>query len=520
MSEDIKKRYETALKNRQEWDDLINDVIKLTRPTSNVTTLTTTTTNKGTIEGEVFDATAIDALNTRVSSIIASIFPQFQDWISLELPKDANDTQSAGLVAAATKIQAAIDNSNFYTEIDQVLGEASISVGSLLIRKGTDAQPLIFESIPLKRIIPEESTDGMIRSAFYGFEISIATARIRYQQMDGYKEPQGWGQIAEPESEQVKIVEGFIYDYETNQTNWQVYLESDWQLICEYEGYTNSPLICARERKAGGEIMGRGRIMDAYPDIVTLNKVKEMGLDNAAWNLGGLFQADDDGVINVDAISLEPRSIIPKAMGSKGLQPIPISANFNLTQFVVQDLQTSIRQMILGPELPPAGEGDRRTAYEYQVRLQERQVNEVPQNARLISELYRPMIMRIIDILADASLANSDYYIAEDISGQEIMPTPSSPVAIMSKQAQLSREITTIMGMANAFGIEVVNSIIKPDAIVRRHLIAAGFNEDEIKTADEIAAEQQAIAEQQQQMGGMPPVTPTGLSALLPGAEQ
>ena len=62
--------------------------------------------------------------------------------------------------------------------------------------------------------------------------------------------------------------------------------------------------------------------MKALPDIRTANKVVELILKNASIAVTGIWQAEDDGVLNPANIKLVPGTIIPKAVGSAGLTPL------------------------------------------------------------------------------------------------------------------------------------------------------------------------------------------------------
>ena len=57
-----------------------------------------------------------------------------------------------------------------------------------------------------------------------------------------------------------------------------------------------------------------------------------MILENAQMAISGIYQAEDDGVMNLDTINLVPGTVIPKAMGSAGLQPIQSAGRFDVAQ--------------------------------------------------------------------------------------------------------------------------------------------------------------------------------------------
>ena len=103
-----------------------------------------------------------------------------------------------------------------------------------------------------------------------------------------------------------------------------------------YKGLGSNPYIVYRWSKCAGEVYGRGPLQLALPAIKTSNLVIELILENAQMSISGMYQVEDDGVINVDNIALIPGTVIPKAAGSTGLQPISPAGNFNVSDLVLK----------------------------------------------------------------------------------------------------------------------------------------------------------------------------------------
>ena len=55
-----------------------------------------------------------------------------------------------------------------------------------------------------------------------------------------------------------------------------------------------------------GETYGRGPLMLTLPAIKTANLTVEIILENAQMSISGMYQVEDDGVINIDNIALIP----------------------------------------------------------------------------------------------------------------------------------------------------------------------------------------------------------------------
>ena len=115
--------------------------------------------------------------------------------------------------------------------------------------------------------------------------------------------------------------------------------------------FRSNPYINFRWLKAPGEVYGRSPVMKALPDIKTANKFVELVLKNASIAVTVIWQADDDGVMNPANIKLTPGTIIPKAVGSKGLTPLEAPGKFDLSQIMLEDLRKGIRHALLADTL-------------------------------------------------------------------------------------------------------------------------------------------------------------------------
>ena len=138
--------------------------------------------------------------------------------------------------------------------------------------------------------------------------------------------------------------------------------------------------------------------MKTLPDIKTANKVVELILKNASISVTGIWQAEDDGVLNPANIRLVPGAIIPKAVGSKGLTPLEAPGKFDVSQLVIEDLRKRIRHALLGDML---GEptNPTMTATEVLVRSDEMMRILGATYGRLQTELLTPLIERAVSIL-------------------------------------------------------------------------------------------------------------------------
>ena len=223
------------------------------------------------------------------------------------------------------------------------------------------------------------------------------------------------------------------------------------------QGVGSNPFICYRWSKCAGEVYGRGPLFNALSAIKTANLTVELVLENAQMAISGIYQMEDDGIINPDTINLVPGTIIPKAMGSAGLQPIPSASRFDVAQLNLDRAQNNIKRalyndMLGDPNKTPA------SATEVAERMADLSRRIGSAFGRLQVELVQPVLQRVVYILKKQGRIE-----IPTINGREVKVRSISPLA----QAQANQDIGSVsrfLELANgAFGPEAVNILINSE---------------------------------------------------------
>jgi phage portal protein BeeE len=260
-----------------------------------------------------------------------------------------------------------------------------------------------------------------------------------------------------------------------------------------FKGLGSNPYIIYRWSKVAGEVYGRGPLQLALPAIKTSNLVIELILENAQMSISGMYQVEDDGVINVDNISLIPGTIIPKAMGSSGLQPIAPAGNFNVSDLVLRDMRTNIKKALYNEMLGVANEKTPMSATEVAERMADlsRQIGAA--FGRLQAELVNPVLQRVIYILKKQGRIKIPV-----VNGREIKIKSSSPLA----QAQHQQDVATLdrfLGMVQTrVGPQLLNLLIKQDEAAKFVAKKLGVPEELIRSPEEMQQAAQQFQEMQQ----------------------
>ncbi|MFV3127612.1 portal protein [Niveispirillum sp. KHB5.9] len=385
----------------------------------------------------LYDATAADAVDQLAASLLAQLTPPWSRWMGLTpgpaLEEDLATRLSPLLLEAAGTFHAQIDRSNFAVEAHQAfLDVVTGGTGCLLVEEAAPGAPsaLRFTAVPLHDLVLEEGEEGRLDHLHRRQRLTLAELAARVP-VERIPEPVKRDGAADP-ARRFAIIESVMA--EGAAWRWRVVLEEGEAVLLADGRFAEMPFIAFRWLKAPGETYGRSPVMKALPDIKTANKVVELVLKNASIAVTGIWQADDDGVLNPGAIRLVPGTIIPKAVGSAGLTPLASPGRFDVSQLVLDDLRRRIRHALLADRLAPV-DGPRMTATEVLERGAEMARLLGATFGRLQSELLVPLVRRCLSILRRRGLIPD---IAAD--GRQVLIRILSPLA--RAQAQRDAEAT------------------------------------------------------------------------------
>jgi hypothetical protein len=399
---EILKRYAKAVERRRNWEGHWQECYDYALPLQGSSLVQQTPGAKRT--DRLFDGTAPDCVDQLAASLLAQLTPPWAQWFGLSAGPDLDEAERERaqpiLEKAGTVLQSHFDRSNFAIEMHQCyLDLVTAGTASLLFEEAPlgASSAFRFTAVPLSQLALEESVEGRLDTTFRASEMTLAAIAERFPnagippalERKGKDDPDARFKVVEavlPERH------GFVY---------RAVLDGEGaggaQLLAEGL-FTQSPFINFRWLKAPGEVYGRSPVMKTLPDIKTANKVVELVLKNATIAVTGIWQADDDGVLNPANIKLQPGTIIPKAVGSAGLTPLETPGRFDISDLMLGDLRKRISHALLADRLGQAG-APNMTATEVLERSAEMARLLGATYGRLQSELLTPLILRALAIL-------------------------------------------------------------------------------------------------------------------------
>ncbi|MBK1657637.1 portal protein [Paracraurococcus ruber] len=347
----------------------------------------------------LFDATAADAAEQLAASLLAELTPPWSRWFGLSPARGTADpAAAAALEEAATVLQGHFDRSNFVVEMHQAFLDLVVAGTGLLLAEEAplgEASAFRFTAVPIRSAVLEEGADGRLSTIFRQMRLTAAQILARFPKANL---PHGMVRAAAENDPALHAVLEAIWPERGAARHAVLLADPADPLLLAAGRFAESPAIAFRWLKAPGETYGRGPVQKALPDIRTANKVVELVLKNASIAVTGIWQAEDDGVLNPDTVKLVPGAIIPRAPGSAGLTPLAAPGNFDVSQIVLDGLRTRIRAALLADRLGPLQDA-RMTATEVLERGAQTARLLGASYGRLQAELLTPLVVRCLAIL-------------------------------------------------------------------------------------------------------------------------
>ena len=492
---DILKRYEAAKSRKEMWAPHFEECYEYALPQRESFFEESVAKRKN---DKIFDETAVVGVQEFASRLQAGMVPTFARWADLksgtEVPISEKPRIDSVLDEVTEYVFEIIQNSNFNQEVHESFMDLAVGTGTLLIEEGDANTPIRFRAVPLSHILLETGPNDDVDAVYRTRWIKLEDLKNAFPK--GNIPPEIYQKMGNNSlTKRCEIIEVVKRDWtKINEFVWKhcVILKEHKHLIQEqyFKGEGSNPWVVFRWSKAAGEVYGRGPLINALPAIKTCNLTVELILENAQMSIAGMYQVDDDGIINPDTIQLVPGSIIPRSPGSTGLTPIEPPGKFDVAQLILQDMRLNIKKALYNEQLGDPNKTPA-TATEISERMADlsRQIGAA--FGRLQAEFVNPILKRVLYILK-----KQGRIVLPRIDNREIKIKPTSPLA----QAQNNQDVMVVDRflemIGSKFGPDSLNMFIKADGVAEYIGRKLGLPADLIRSPEE----QQQIVQQMQQM--------------------
>lgn len=437
------ERANRAFSDRDANRGLLDDCYEYYMPYRNSFRQQGGTFNKPTVQ---YDSIGMHAANTFVNTMQANFTPVYSRWAMLEagtgVPEDKRQDLNEALEKITDAVFSYLDASNFHTAISEMFFDWGIGTGCLWLFEGDDgSSPLNFISTPIAQMGLCEGRYGQVDGKY-----RKRSLKVRHIEPTWSMDKVDLGPVlsdlmrSNPDAD-VELIDGLTYDYERFDWVYAVVHEASKHTLLT-KRFSEDICFTPRWMKIPSSAYGVGPLIMALPDVKTRNKIKELMLRNAALSVFGVYTVASNGTFNPNNINLSPNSFIPveRNGGPEGpsIAPLPRAGDFQVQEFMMQDLENSIKKTTLDTRLPEPS-AQPKTAFELSQRIKEFQVDIGSAYGRGMYEFITPLFRRIIRILARRGLIQ--WPAGLDLDNFFVQVSIVSPVA----QAQASEDVQRFM---------------------------------------------------------------------------
>jgi hypothetical protein len=363
---------------------------------------------------DVYDSTAIDAAQILASSIHGSLTSPSIRWFDLRFRNDelnANVTYRAWLEEVAKRIYAALQDSNFNLEINEVYTDLVTFASSPIIMEEGDNDELVFNSIPVKECFFEEDHNGQVVSFYRRLSWSPVTMAERFG-VDAL--PQNVREALESNSDARSTRQDVIFCVykrvlgpneseadifkpmaESIRPYQYKYIIRKCGSILKSGGYYERPVFIPRWRKTSESKWGNSPSFTALPDILTLNQLVELILKATEKVVDPAIITTERGLLSDVNLGAGELTVVRNI---DDLKPFESRARFDVSELQREKLQASIRSAFYVDQLQ-LKQSPAMTATEVQVRYELMQRLLGPTLGRIQNDLLSPIIERSFNIL-------------------------------------------------------------------------------------------------------------------------
>lgn len=369
----------------------------------------------------LFDSTGEDANVQLAAGIYSYMFPSESRAFTLKAEDEeiAEDDSAKQWLDIATKlVHQHLVRSNFRSAFFEFLLSLGCFGTSCLYEAKGKKSPLYFISHHIKTIYIDVNSDGVIDTVYRVFDYNARQAIQEFgEKLDK--------EILECRDSNKKFT--FIHavyprdDYDVDKKDPKnmpfasVYVDKGHKQIVSESGYKELPYQISRFTKDSFENYGRSPMMKKLPDIKMLNSMQKTRIKTWEKQCDPPIILPDDG--SISQVATQPGGVIYKRAGSDDPRWFEFRGNIQKMEEAILATKQDIMKGFYLDMFDPLIDRQNMTATEVMARVEQKMRFLTPIIGRLQSELFNPLIHRVLSILARQNLlppmpevlVNADY---------------------------------------------------------------------------------------------------------------
>lgn len=513
------RAYQACRDHKQHLDELYEYVLPYRAPSGTSAGSTRSRVDR------IFDGTASKAAFRFAGRMSQDVTPAFQNFFELkigpylELEGDAKKQAEEELATIGRKVTAVLEGADFAVAAGEMYLDLFGGTGAMFMPEH-ERDVMRFVSVPIGELALREDGYGKVIGIYWQKRHRAADVPGLWPKDKARLSERLQRLVKDSGDTPVSICQASEWNDATGQWDFLAYDAEHLDEAPIYETAERTcPWLTPRFYKVPGEAMGRGPGLMGLPTAKTLNKVTELTIKAAAFAILGLWTYRNDRVFNPKTAIMKPGAMwaVGATGGSMGasVQRLEVPGRFDISNIILQDLREAVKQIMLDDTLPPDS-GAVRSATEIVERMKRLSADLSGAYARLVLEIIRPLVQRVIDVLFRRKLITTNLTIDQLLLRVEVI----SPIAKLQQAQDVSSIVEWLQIQISLGGMELTMLTSKMEDIFGDIGRKLGVSEKYIRSEADKRKIQQAVAAiiAQAQMAAQPPAQAGG--APPPGQTQ
>ena len=393
-------------------------------------------------KARLVDSTSTDACRLLAASLQAGMTPSNARWFNLDV-HEADDQAKLWLDNAADQLHQEIHNANFDSEaLDCMLDMVAAGWFAMFIDVDREVGGLVFDAWSLAQCyLASTRADGRIDTIYRTYSLTTQQAADFAKKRGGTVSSHVQAKSQTNPDDQVEIVH-CIYPrmpyvvggkMSKNMPFASLHIEVATGHLIYESGFEEFPVVAPRWNLIPDSAYAVGPMYDALPDARMLNEMKRMDIASADIAIGGMWIAEDDGVLNPRTIKVGARKVIV-ANSVDSMKPLMSGANWQLADERITQLQASIRKLLMADQLQPQ-DGPAMTATEIHARIALIRQQLGPTFGRMQAEYLQGVVTRCFMLAFRAGIFGQP---PQSLAGRNFTVRYISPLARSQKLEDVS----------------------------------------------------------------------------------
>jgi hypothetical protein len=503
------RAYERCRDHKALLDELHEYVLPYRAPSG-----TPAASTRGRVD-RIFDGTASKAAFRFAGRMAQDVTPAFQNFFELkigpylEVEGDQKKQYEEELALISRKVTAVLEGADFAVASGEMYLDLFGGTGAMLMLEH-ERDVLRFVSVPVSEIALREDGHGKVNGVYWTKQYVAEDVPALWPEDRMKLSPRLAKLIRDEPDTLVMICQASEYDPKAGQWAFSAFEPDHCDEGAIFQTHERtSPWLTPRFYKVPGEAMGRGPGLMGLPTAKTLNKVTELTIKAAAFAILGLWLYKNDRVFNPKTAVMKPGAMwaVGSTGGSMGasVQRLEVPGRFDISNLILQDLREAVKQIMLDDTLPPDS-GAVRSATEIVERMKRLAADLSSAYARLVLEIIRPLVQRVIDVLFRRKLISTNLTIDQLLLRVEVI----SPIAKLQQAQDVSSIVEWLQIQLSLGGQELMMLTSKVEEIFGDIGRKLGVSEKYIRSEADKKKLQQAVAAMIAQAQAPPPQPAAG----------